>query len=140
SIGVQDPALGPMEDLGSGDVQFTLHSRAAVGAVRTDVTRSTIVLHRLAGHWAVTGVDTDSIDYGSYSIGPSAFTVVGTGRGLEGTLHIQVIGHGDVDFRREAIATASGDADLRPYAARVDLTGWTGTIATVVIWNESGET
>jgi hypothetical protein len=140
AIGADHPALGAFEQTGPETGTIAVHPRDGNGQVRTDITRSLLRMVRFSGHWTVGSAITDSIDARDARVTSHTLTVSGYGRGFEATLHVQVIGHGDVDFHEGAIAMASGDMELRPFSADIDISGSTGQVATVVISNEGGET
>jgi hypothetical protein len=139
-LGVVDPALGPFQSAGPNSGSIELHVRDGNGVVRTDIVRSLLHMARVGDHWAVLSAESESIVVDQTALDGTGLTVTGRGRGFEGTLHLQLIGHGDVVFRREALATASGDIQLRPFTAAMDLAGATSQVGTLVVANDSGDT
>jgi hypothetical protein len=137
-IGVTDPALGSFEATGPGEGQIALYLRAEDGTVRTTVERSVLRMALVDGHWAVLDATSPSISLELVAVGGESLTVSGRGRGFEGTLHVRLIGHGDVDFRREAVVTASGGEELLPFSTTLDLSGSSGQRATVIVTSDSG--
>jgi hypothetical protein len=140
AIGADNPGLGAFQQTGPETGTIAVHPRDGNGQVRTDITRSVLYMVRFSGHWAVLRATSESIVAGETYVGGHMLTVTGSGRGFEATLHVQVIGHGDVDFHEGAVTMASGDMDLRKFTASIDVSGSTGQLATVVISNEGGET
>jgi hypothetical protein len=68
-------------------------------------------------------------------------TLAGWASAFEAVLHVQVIGQGGADFRRNTTAMANGgaapgDPQLQSFTANVDVSGSSGQVATIVISNE----
>jgi hypothetical protein len=139
AIGADHPGLGAFQSTGPETGTIAVHPVDGNGQVRTDITRTVLHMVRSNGQWTIQRATSESIVPGEAHVAGHTLTVTGSGRGFEATLHVQVIGHGDVDFHEGAIAMASGDIELRPFTAEVDISGSTGQVATVVISNEGGE-
>lgn len=142
AVGVVDPAVGAFEETGPDVGRIRLHGRDE-GGVLLDLVRSTLELGKVDGHWAVLEASSPSIVIDGLGIeatepGSPVLVMTGRGRGFEGTLHVRVLGHGDIAFERSAVVTASGGEELIPFRAEIDMTGSSGQWATIVVSNDSG--
>jgi hypothetical protein len=147
SIGADHPGLGAFQQTGPETGTIAVHPVDGNGQVRTDITRSVLHMVRFSGHWAVQRATSESIVIDEATVQPPAdakgdwtLAVSGSGRGFEAMLHLQAIGHGDVAFAKTTTAMASGDMDLRPFTAFIDLGTTPPEVLTLVVANEGGDT
>ena len=122
---------------------FQVHPTDSNGTARTDIVRSTLAMQKIGEAWTVVDVYTDPVDIrDAKMIDDHTLQLFGWGKGFEQVLHIQVIGQGSADFRRNTTTVANGQAAAsdpelpRQFTANVDVSGSSGQVATIVISNE----